>query len=333
MNFKESVAKICKKHHYNGSILISKKNTILLQAGYGYADIEKKVAIQPHTKIRIASISKQITAFAILQLVNNKLINVQDSIEKFFPDYHSASKITIHHLLSNTSGIPNFDIFGDYEALYKKDDFYDAFIKQVIYPMPLGFEPGNKFEYSGSGYLILTSIIEKVSGLPYDKYILENIFKPLEMNDSGFDFGDDSITNMAIPYDYKDNEYVPALNIDLRLGGGGGGLYSTVVDLFKWNQGLMNHVLLQKENIDKIFTNHIQIIEDTGYGYGMFLEVSEVYGELRKVFYHTGGGPGVQAINVFFMDDQLTLTMLSNVNDKTQFHNTRTELYQLLLEK
>ena len=164
MNFEESVAKICKKHHYNGSILIAKQNTILLQAGYGYADVEHKIPIHPSTKIRIASISKQITAVAVLQLVMNKQLQLTDTLVNFFPDYQYSDVITIHHLLCNTSGVPNFNIFDDYRSLYVVDDFYDEFIKQIIYPLPLGFEPGSKFEYSGSGYLMLTSIIEKISG-------------------------------------------------------------------------------------------------------------------------------------------------------------------------
>jgi len=332
MSLLESVQKISEKHNYNGTILISKNQEIRLSAGFGYSNVSLKSKMSPMVKSRIASISKQITAVAIMQLVKQGVLILDESIERFFPTYIHASKITIHHLLSNTSGVANFEMYGEYSDLYKNEDFYASFIKEVIYPFELRFEPGTKFEYSGSGYLMLTSIIEKASKMPYDVYLTKHIFGPLEMNDSGFDFGTNEIQQMAIPYDVLDGEYVDAIEIDLRLGGGGGGLYSTVFDMHKWNMSLLNHTLLPQEYIDKLFTSYICILERTSYGYGLFLTEEEKDGVLEKISYHAGGGPGVQAINVVFLSKNITLTMLSNVNEKKQFNGTRDELYELIEE-
>lgn len=332
MNALETVKAIAKKHHYNGAILIGKQDQILCAVGVGYADKDNQILWTPDTKSRIASISKQITAMAILQLVELNKLNLENTIDRFFPTYQYGSMITIHQLLANCSGVANFSLDGDYSHLYAKPDFYDSFIKEIILPLPLRFTPGSAFEYSGSGYLILTSIIEKVTKMPYDQYVKTYIFEPLKMNDSGFDFHHVAVQNKAASYDVKDDKMVPALDIDLRLGGGGGGLYSTVRDLHKWNCSLWGHPLVSKQFVDLMFTNHIQINEDTGYGYGMFLEESMSEGTLQKIYYHTGGGPGVQAINVFYRNRDVTLIMLSNVNDKKQFHGTRQELYDFILE-
>lgn len=332
MNVVETVKAIAEKHHFNGAILIGKQDQVLCAVGVGYADKDNQILWTPDTKSRIASISKQITALAVLQLVELQQLTLEDTIDKFFPDYAYGSSITIHQLLANCSGVANFDLGGDYTDLYGETDLYDTFIRKVILPLPLRFQPGSAFEYSGSGYLMLTSIIEKVSGLPYDQYLQKHIFEPLKMNNSGFDFHHVNIEHKAVPYDVKDNQMVAAMDIDLRLGGGGGGLYSTVLDLHKWNCSLKNHPLVSKSLVDLMFTNHIQIIESTGYGYGFFLEETVKDDTLQKVYYHTGGGPGVQAINAFFIHQDITLILLSNVNEKKQFHETREELYHFIME-
>jgi len=332
MSLHNIITNICDKNKFNGSILISKDNEIQFCEGFGYADFNNHIRVETDTKARIASISKQITACAVLLLSEQGCLSLTDTIDRYFPTYSFASKLTIHHLLSNTGGVANFDIFGDFSAIFQENDFYDAFCKEIIFPLALRFEPGDKFEYSGSGYILLTSIIEKASKLPYHEYIKKYIFEPLKMEDSGFDFQTIEIDKKAVPYDVENGEIVQAKNIDLRIAGGGGGLYSTVLDLHKWNVSLLNHSLLSKESIEKMFTSHIKIIENTDYGYGLFLESEEKDGNVEKISYHSGGGPGVQAINVLFHSKDITLSILSNVNDKTSFYNTREDIYKLVLE-
>lgn len=330
----KDIVQICDKHHFNGVILISENNQITNQIAHGYADFDHKVPLEINTKMRIASLTKQITAFAILQLYYKKMLDLSDPISKYFNDFPLNRKITIHHLLSNSSGIRNFALYDDYSELTKLDhnSFYEMFVLKIILPQEIQFEPGEKFEYSVSGYLILTSIIEKVSGLTYHDYLKQNIFDKLGMNDTGFDFSDSKIAHKAVPYDEENGLIKPAYPIDLRIAGGGGGLYSTIIDFHKWHESLRKYTLLPKKMIDLMFTKHIKIMENVYYGYGIFIDENQVNDKPSKRYYHTGGGPGVQAISTLFVEKNLLLVMITNVNSKLSFHPTRTDIYDLIYQ-
>ena len=324
-----SIQEIIDKYQYNGVILITKGDQILFQEAYGFADIENHIPLTTKTKLRIASVSKQMTAVAILLLAYQQKLSLQDTLDQYFENVPYKTPITIHQLLANCSGLPAYDLYGDYSEYLTQESFYQVFIENVIFPKPLECEPGSKFEYNGSSYVVLTRIIEIVSGLDYDSFMIKHIFEPLRMNDSGFDFGIE-LPNKAIPYDKEGTDIIPAKQLDLRLGGGGGGLYSTLEDMYKWNQSILQFKLLPKEWIDKLFEQYIPVNEVVWYGYGMFLADVPNGTPPVKYYYHTGGGPGVRSVNNFFINHKIELVMITNINDRDMFEGTRSELYSLI---
>jgi len=172
--------------NFSGSILIAKEGRILLSKGYGMANLEHDVPNTPQTIFRLGSVTKQFTSMAIMQLQEKQLLNVDDPIAKYLPTYPNGEEITIHHLLTHTSGVPDFTSFPDYEKTMMLPSPVEKTIERFK-DKPLEFTPGEKFKYSNSGYILLGYIIEKVSGKSYEEFLKENIFQPLNMMNTGYD--------------------------------------------------------------------------------------------------------------------------------------------------
>src|SRR3990172_579170 len=169
---------------FSGSILIAKGGNILVSKGYGMANYELDVPNGPKTKFRIGSVTKQFTAMAIIQLQEKGLLIFNDPLSKFIPDYPRGNEITLLHLLNHTSGIFNYNESKELQEKMK----YPISLERLVESFkntPLEFTPGEKYQYSNSNYVLLTYIIEKVSGKSYETYLQENIFQPLGMNNSG----------------------------------------------------------------------------------------------------------------------------------------------------
>ncbi|QMS85084.1 serine hydrolase domain-containing protein [Candidatus Xianfuyuplasma coldseepsis] len=322
---------ILKTHSFNGQVLLSKGEQIIDKAAHGYRDIENQIPMTLDTRIRIASVSKQFTAVAMLLLAYQGKCSLDDTLDTYFPHYQHGSKITIHQLLCNSSGIAPYELFADYSTYFAKDYFYEVFVDDVVFPLGLSFEPGTAYEYSGSGYMVLTRLIELISGEPFDVHLKHALFEPLHMKDTDFDHNDPS-DHLAVPYDVNEGQIVDAMPIDMRLAGGGGGCFSTVLDLHKWNQSLFDCTLLPQEWINKLFVKYTPINEYVSYGYGFFLASDTNETPPVNYNYHTGGGPGARSISSLFVDYGYQLIMLSNVNDRTTFDKVRSELYQILYQ-
>jgi CubicO group peptidase (beta-lactamase class C family) len=324
MNIKD----ILIENQFNGSVMVYTNDQILALESLGYSDIEHKIPFHPTTRMRIGSITKQMTAAGIMLLVNQGLLSLHQTIQPFFPDYRYSHRITIHHLLTHTSGIANYPVDGDYSMLKDEPDFYMALIKNIIDPYPLHFEPGSSFEYSGSGYIFLTKIIELISKKTYPQFMNESIFKPLNMINTGFD--DARNLDLAKAYDGKDGYVFDAPFVDMRIAGGGGGLFSSMEDLLIWNRSILNHQLLDVPTIDLMQTRHFEIDESNASGYGLFLALEHDANPPQHLIYHAGGGPGVQAMNTYFVEQNIGLIMMSNVNDKKRFTPVREKLYNII---
>lgn len=319
------------ENNFNGSVLIADASGILLDQAYGNADFELNVPNSEKTVYRIASITKQITAAAILQLIEKKKLKLDDTLKMFIPDYPNGEKITIHHLLTHTSGIPNFDLGADFYPVYHAESFDEALI-ELFKHEPLMFEPGSHYAYSVSGYFLLSYIIKKLTNLSYEAYLKSEIFMPLGMDHSGFDHWRPVIENRAKNYDKIDNRIVHADFIDMRIAGGGGGLISNTKDLYLFQTGLMNHQILSKESVELMFSSQAPIIESTDYGYGVFLAKDEIGGVMRRKNYHTGGGPGVRSVLIDYPDDGIKVIMISNVNDRDTFNHVSEAIENMLFE-
>ena len=174
-------------HQFMGSVLVARGSHVLLSKGYGSANLEWEVPNSPNTKFRLGSITKQFTAASILLLEERGKLNINDPVKKYVPDAPPTwEKITIFHVLTHTSGIPSFTSFADYPKL----EPFPATAEQLVARFrdkPLEFQSGEKWNYSNSGYVLLTYLTERISGTSYEQFVRENIFAPLGMQDSGYD--------------------------------------------------------------------------------------------------------------------------------------------------
>src|SRR5215813_2874705 len=214
---------------FNGSVLIAQKGKVLLSKGYGMANYELDVPNTPKTKFHIASITKAFTAASIMLLEERGLLHTGDVLTKYIADYPNGDKITIHHLLTHTSGIPNINNFPQYND-WSRFPQTTASLIEKFKTLPLNFQPGARYDYSNSNYNVLAFIIEKVSGKSFGDFLKENIFDPLDMKDTAHD-GDASaiIKNVAAGYTptgYDGFEKTPYLDWTAKTGNGS--LYSTV---------------------------------------------------------------------------------------------------------
>lgn len=239
--------------YLNGSILIASNENILLNKGFGMANWEHAVPNKPSTKYKIGSLTKAFTAMGIFQLHEKGKLSIDDCISKYLPNYPQGEKITIYHCLTNTTGIPNYTSFPDFWPKTMRLPMTLHELIDSFKHLELNFEPGRKFEYSNSGYTLLTAIIEKVSGMSYAEYIQENICRPLGMDNTGCDDGVEIVVDLASGYSFWEKP-IHAPFADLSFPLGAYGLYSTTEDLFLWDQALKSSQLLNKELMEKMFT-------------------------------------------------------------------------------
>lgn len=289
---------------FSGSILIARGGKVLLKKGYGMANYELGVPNTPQTKFHIASVSKPFTAAAIMLLQERGLLNFSDPLNRFIPDYPGGDKITVHHLLTHTSGIPNVNNFPDYDA---KSRFPQtpASLVEMFKGKPLIMQPGGQYNYSNSNYNLLAYLIEKVSGQGYGDFLRENIFEPLSMKDTGHDAQATTLLrNRAsgyVPVGLDGVENAPYLDWTSKTGNGS--LYSTVEDLYKWDRALYTERPLKKPVLERMFTAHVE-----GVGYGWFIGKRLN----RRVIRISGRSPGFSAELQRYVDDDLCVVVLGN---------------------
>ncbi len=300
------------KYMFNGSVLVAKKGKVLLGKGYGKANFSYDIPNTGETKFKLASVSKQFTATAIMILSEQGKLSTDDKLTKYIADYPNGDKITIHHLLSHTSGIVNFTSLPVFDSIMEKPHTHDQLIA-YFKNKPLDFEPGTKYNYSNSGYVLLSYIIEKASGQTLGGYMANNIFEPLGMNNTGvFEGNTKVIKNLAMGYSQgeMETEMENVRYIDMSIPTGAGALYSTVEDLFIWDQSLYTNKLLKKETLQKMFT----AVKDN-YAYGW---MHENYRGHDWIF-HSGGIQGFATNISRFPDDSLSIIILKNVDNQMFF--------------
>lgn len=292
---------------FMGSVLTARGGQILISKGYGFANFEWNIPNSPQTKFRLGSVTKQFTAACILLLEQRGKLNTADPVKKYMPDAPAAwDQITLFHLLTHTSGIPSFTGFPDYASLEPFATTPEKLVARFR-DKPLEFQPGEKWNYSNSGYLLLGYLIEKISGQPYAQFVQENIFTPLGMKDSGYDSNSAVIPRRASGYVPGKNGPENAGFINMTVPQAAGGLYSTTEDLLRWEQGLFGGKLLSEASLKKMTTPF-----KNNYAFG--LDVTEVKG--RKVIRHGGGIEGFNTFLAYYPADQLTVVVLANLNGR-----------------
>ena len=298
----------CRAHvsvnQFSGSALVARGTEVLFAKGYGLASVEHQVPNTPQTKFRLGSITKQFTAMAILILQEQGKLSVDDLVTKHVDGCPEAWKdVTIHHLLTHTSGIPSFTSLPGYGASMPLSSSPKLTLDRVR-DMPLEFTPGEKFVYSNSGYVLLGQIIEKVSGKPYEKFLPEVIFEPLGMKDTGYDFAAPIIPHRAAGYRRIGDQLANAAYLDMTIPHAAGALYSTALDLHRWSVALDEGKLISSGAYEKMFTP----FKET-YGYGWFID--KQFG--RKRIGHGGGINGFSTYIGRIPDEKLCVVVLSNL--------------------
>jgi len=290
---------------FMGNVLIAKGDKAIFEKSYGLANMEWNVPNTVDGKFRIGSVTKQFTAACILLLEERAKLKTDDAVSKYVPNAPAAwAKISIDHLLTHTSGIPNFTSFPEYQRFQAEPTTPEKLLA-FFRDKPLEFEPGSKWNYSNSGYEVLGYIIEKVTGQSYQQFLQENIFKPLEMKDSGYDSNSRVIPHHAYGYTPGPQGITDAGYVDMTVPYAAGGLYSTTGDLLKWQNGLYGGRVLTPASLEKMtrpFRND--------YGCGLF--ISTVNGHKRME--HGGGIQGFNSELVYWPDEKMTIVVLANLN-------------------
>ncbi|OYU96210.1 MAG: serine hydrolase [Bacteroidetes bacterium B1(2017)] len=312
---------------FYGNVLITKNSEVLFEKSFGYSDAVKKTPLTKNNSFQLASISKQFTAYGILILKSRGKLEYDSMVCKYIPTF-PYKNITIRHLITHTSGLPNFwdkiRLNLDTTKSNGNKEVLDYLIK---HPLPLQFEPGTKYEYADIGYDFLATIIENISGLSYKEFLFQNIFKPLKMKDTYAymvtDISRIKNKNLAIGHSSEKGEYAyahlqPRFNFVTYLGDfyGDGSMVSTAKDLAKWDKALRENTLLpatiQSEAFAIPIFNGQELFARTnpniGYGFGWFIKDTPK----GKLVYHSGGHPGNMHIIYRFLDTGVTCIFLSN---------------------
>lgn len=296
-------------HIFNGTILVAKNGKIIYEKGIGQANMEWQVDNKPNVKFVIGSMSKSLTATLILKMVEDGKLTLQDTITKYLQNYpqEKGSKITIHHLLSNTSGIPNyFRLSGWTTGEFRKDISRDEFIAEIA-KFDLQFEPGKDYLYSNSGYYLLAAIVENILGKEFDDIMDTYIFNPLNMENSGIYYNQNLTDKIASGYRFSsDGGYKNQPFFNMKLFNAAGNVFSTTLDLFKWEQALYANEFLSQESKLKLFN------PENNYGWrNELLKIDGIKNEI-PVLNYDGQIEGYSSMITRFIDDKSTIIILGN---------------------
>ncbi|MGO4271701.1 serine hydrolase domain-containing protein [Paenibacillus sp. TAF58] len=299
----ELLSTLQSRNEFSGTVLLSKDSEIIINQGYGFANREHKLLNTADTKFRIGSITKQFTSMAIMMLEEQGVLSVDENIKRFTPSFSNANDITIHHLLTHTSGIPNITQIPNFHELMRHPTTLENTINLFLHLEP-EFKPGTRFKYTNSGYILLAYIIEQTTDLSYGDFLKRYIFEPTNMLNTGCDDHREIILHRAQGYEV-DSCIVNAEYIDMTIPVGGGNLYSTTGDLFKWDQVLNTDLLVKEKTLEKIFLPH-----DSGYGYGWFVTNADK----KKQMYHGDGIVGFKNKISRLVNERVTLILLNNIS-------------------
>ena len=318
-NKSQKIEELLSKYHeydqFNGSALVADDGEVIFADGFGMANMEFDIPNAPDTKHRLGSITKQFTAALILQLVEQEKLELDQPISKYLPKYKgpAADKVTIHHLLTHSSGIPSYTSFPGFFVEYSRDPYNPGEFVEIFADSTLQFMPGEKFSYNNSGYFLLGYIIEEVTGKPYEQVLQENILEPLNMEDTGYDHHATILKNRASGYEKNGKSYINAPYLDMSLPYAAGSLYSTVEDLYKWDRALYTNKILSEESKELMFSPHIKD-GDGDYGYGWMMTELPVANtkDSVKTIAHGGGINGFNTLIARFPEENDLIVLLNN---------------------
>ena len=290
---------------FSGAVLVARGDKVLFSKAYEFANLEWRIPNTTTTRFRIASVTKQFTAAAVLLLEERGKLKLDDQVKAYFPDapviWHN---ITLAQLLSHTSGIPNYTDGTDM-VKFSVQKMTPTEIVNTVRDRPLDFLPGERMRYSNTGYVLLGMAIEKASGMTYEKFLQENFWTPLGMKDSGYDNHTTLIPQRASGYMQGPEGPRNAFYTDMSTPFSAGALYSTVGDLLLWERALFGKKVLSDESLKRMTT---PVKGD--YGFGLFIHTRAGH----KVIEHSGGISGFNSHLAYYPDEQIVVVALSNMS-------------------
>jgi len=314
---------------FNGSVLVAENGQVIYKKGLGLANMEWQIPNTPDTKFRLGSITKQFTAALILQLVEQGKVKLDGKISDYLPNYRKdvGQKVTVHQLLNHTSGIPSYTSQAGFmndvsRNPYTVDDFVTKYASN-----DLAFEPGSKFVYNNSGYFLLGAIIEKVTAQPYEKVLKEKIFDPLGMKNSGYDHYGTLITRRATGYQKTPDGYINANYLDMSIPYAAGSLYSTVEDLYLWDQALYTDRVVSAASKDLMYKPNL-----SDYAYGWVITKTRFAAGVENVpiITHGGGINGFNTVIARFPSQKNLIVLLDNTSQGGSLGGIQREIVNIL---
>ena len=300
-------------NQFNGNILFAENGNIITQKSYGYSNFRKKELLNKRHSFQLASVSKPFTSIAVLQLIEKNRINLKDTIQKFFPEF-PYNGITIHQLLSHRSGMSQYthfcdapdSIWPDKSITINNKDVIDIITK--IIPL-INYKPNHKYYYCNTNYLLLASIVEKVSGLSFKNYVKKYIFNPSGMFSSTI-YDRTNFEELVLPAQGYENK-IPWEDVYLNGVVGDKGVYSTTEDLLKFDRALEKNIFIS-DSLKKLAFSKMNLDRNgnKNYGYGFRLKEHKKYG---KIVYHTGWWKGFRSYFIKILDKNQTIIVLNNV--------------------
>jgi CubicO group peptidase (beta-lactamase class C family) len=294
------------------SLAILRDGQVVLARGYGFANVEHQVPVKPETVFQSGSVGKQFTATAVMMLVEEGKIRLDDKLSDYLPNGPDGWKdITIRHLLTHTAGTTDYPDDFDFRRDYTEEELVERAAK-----IPLASKPGDKWSYSNIGYLLLGAVIRKASGKFYGDFLRERVFTPLGMTTARVISEEDIVPNRAAGYRLVDgqlknqNWVAPSLNTTAD-----GALYLTALDMAKWDAALYNEKLLKRSSLDQMWTA-VRLNDGSTYPYGFGWRVDEVRG--HRLVEHGGSWQGFKAYIGRYVDDRLTIVLFANLAQANQ---------------
>ncbi|MFP4024527.1 MAG: serine hydrolase domain-containing protein [Thiohalospira sp.] len=303
-----------KRFNFNGSILVGYKGKCIYNELFGFADLRNKELLNKDKAIfQLASVSKQFTAMAVMILNERNKLSYDDSVTKYIPDFPYPD-ITLRMLLNHSSGLPNYMWLVEHHWKGEKPPYNDDIMRMMAeHKLPLYFKPGRRFNYSNTGYVVLASVIEKVSGKRYAEFLSQNIFRPLKMENS-FVYSSSFEAhkhNFLTGFYYRSRTYnlIPETVNDGAVGDKG--VYSTAEDLYKWDQALYKNMLVSEETMNEALTP-FKLYGKYTMPYGFGFRISERND--KKVVYHHGRWNGFRTSFFRFVEDKNTIIVLNHTS-------------------
>jgi CubicO group peptidase (beta-lactamase class C family) len=300
---------------FNGTALVAENGKVIYKGGFGLANMEWNIPNTPDTKFRLGSITKQFTAMLTLQLVDQGKLKLDGKISDYLPDYRKdiGEKVTVHHLLTHTSGIPSYTSQPGFFQNVSRNPYKVAdFVKQYA-SGNLEFEPGTKYSYNNSGYFLLGAIVERVTGKTYEQALKEMIFEKVGMKNTGYDLHGPLLSKRASGYAKAAGGYVNAAYLDMSIPYAAGSMYSTVEDLYLWDQALYTDKLLTPASKELMYK---PFLEEYAYGWVVTKTSFKVKDQPVSVITHGGGINGFATTIVRFPNEKNLIVILDNTGSQ-----------------